>query len=36
MRVDCRFEDDTLWLTQSEMAELFRTSVPNVVHALLT
>ena len=29
-RIQCRFEDDTLWLTQAQMAELFQTSVPNV------
>lgn len=29
-RIQCRFENDTLWLTQAEMAELFQTSVPNI------
>jgi hypothetical protein len=29
-RLQCRFEDDTLWLTQAQMAELFQTSVPNI------
>jgi hypothetical protein len=29
-RIECRFEDETLWLTQAQMAELFQTSVPNV------
>jgi hypothetical protein len=29
-RVECRFDDDTLWLTQAQMAELFQTSIPNV------
>lgn len=29
-RIQCRFEDDTLWLTQAQMAELFQTSVPNI------
>jgi hypothetical protein len=29
-RVECRFEDDTIWLTQAQMAELFQVSVPNV------
>ncbi|MBK6919382.1 MAG: virulence RhuM family protein [Deltaproteobacteria bacterium] len=29
-RVQCRFADDTLWLTQLQMAELFQTSVPNI------
>ncbi len=29
-RVDCRFEDGTLWLSQVQMAELFQTSVQNI------
>ncbi len=29
-RVECRFEDETLWLTQAQMAELFQTTIPNV------
>lgn len=29
-RIQCRFEDDTLWLTQAQLAELFQTSVPNI------
>ncbi|MBX6745993.1 MAG: hydroxyacid dehydrogenase, partial [Acetobacteraceae bacterium] len=29
-RLECRFEADTLWLTQAQMAELFQTSVPNI------
>jgi hypothetical protein len=29
-QVECRFEDDTIWLTQAQMAELFQVSVPNV------
>ncbi|GGG39188.1 hypothetical protein GCM10010964_28450 [Caldovatus sediminis] len=29
-RLACRFEADTLWLTQAQMAELFQTSVPNI------
>jgi hypothetical protein len=29
-RIQCRFEDETLWLTQAQMAELFQTSVPNI------
>jgi hypothetical protein len=29
-RIQCRFEDRTLWLTQAQMAELFQTSVPNI------
>ena len=29
-RIECRFEDQTLWLTQIQLAELFQTSVPNI------
>ncbi len=29
-RLECRFDQETLWLTQIQMAELFQTSVPNV------
>jgi hypothetical protein len=29
-RVECRFADGTIWLTQVQLAELFQTSVPNV------
>lgn len=29
-RVQCRFDHDTLWLTQVQLAELFQTSVPNI------
>lgn len=29
-RLECRFAEDTLWLTQVQMAELFQTSVPNI------
>ena len=29
-RIQCRFENETLWLTQVQMAELFQTSVPNI------
>jgi hypothetical protein len=28
--IQCRFEDETLWLTQIQIAELFQTSVPNI------
>ena len=28
--VQCRFEDETVWLTQKLMAELFQISVPTV------
>ena len=29
-RIECRFEDDTLWLSQALMADLFQTTVPNI------
>lgn len=29
-RIQCRFEDETVWLTQQHMAELFQTSKQNV------
>ena len=29
-RVQCRFENETIWLTQIQLAELFQTSVPNI------
>jgi hypothetical protein len=29
-RVECRFEEETIWLTQALMAELFQVSVPTV------
>jgi hypothetical protein len=29
-RVECRFENETIWLTQALIAELFQTSIPNV------
>ena len=29
-RVDCRFVDDTLWLSQAGMAELFQTTPQNI------
>ena len=29
-RVQCRFEEETLWLTQAQIAELFQTSPQNV------
>ncbi|NUN13725.1 MAG: virulence RhuM family protein [Myxococcales bacterium] len=29
-RIQCRFEDDTLWLTQAQIAELFQTTPQNV------
>ena len=30
-KVDVRFEDETVWLSQQQMAELFRTSRTNIV-----
>jgi hypothetical protein len=35
-RVECRFEDDTLWLTQNLMAELFQTTTQNITLHLRT
>jgi len=29
-RVECRFEEENVWLTQALMAELFQTTVPNI------
>lgn len=29
-RIDCRFENETIWLTQALIAELFQVSVPTV------
>ena len=29
-RIECRFEDDTIWLTQALMAELFQTTIQNI------
>ena len=29
-RVQCHFEDETLWLTQVQVAELFEATVPNI------
>lgn len=29
-RIDARFEDETVWLSQQLMAELFQTTVPNI------
>ena len=29
-RIQCRFENETLWLTQVQLAELFQTTVPNI------
>ena len=30
-KIDVRFQDETVWLTQQQMAELFQTSRTNVV-----
>lgn len=35
-RVECRFADDTLWLTQALMAELFQVRVPTINEHLKT
>jgi len=29
-KIDVRFQDETVWLTQKLMAELFQTSIPNI------
>lgn len=29
-RIECRFEEETLWLTQAQMAELFQVTVPTI------
>ena len=29
-RIQCRFENETLWLTQAQIAELFQTTPQNV------
>lgn len=29
-RIECRFDHETVWLTQALMADLFQTSIPNV------
>jgi hypothetical protein len=28
--IECRFEGNSIWLTQKQLAELFQTSVPNI------
>ena len=30
IKIDVRFEDETVWLTQQAMSELFQTTVPNI------
>ncbi|MDT8391636.1 MAG: RhuM family protein [Lentisphaeria bacterium] len=30
VKIQCRFEDETIWMTQQLMADLFQTSVPNI------
>ncbi len=35
-RVECRFEDGTLWLTQAQMADLFQTTPQNITLHLAT
>jgi len=29
-RIECRFADGSIWLTQALIAELYQTSIPNV------
>jgi hypothetical protein len=33
-RIQCRLQDDTLWLTQAQIAELFQTTPQNVTQHL--
>jgi hypothetical protein len=33
-RIECRFEDETIWLTQAQMAELFQTTPQNITQHL--
>jgi hypothetical protein len=30
IKIDVRFENETVWLTQAQIAELFQTTIPNV------
>jgi hypothetical protein len=30
IRIEVRLENETVWLTQAQMAELFQTTIPNV------
>lgn len=30
LKLDVRFEDESVWLTQQQIARLFQTSVPNI------
>jgi hypothetical protein len=32
IKVDVRIEDETVWLTQAQMAELFQTTPQNITH----
>jgi hypothetical protein len=29
-RIQCRFDGETLWLTQAQIADLFQSSIPNI------
>jgi hypothetical protein len=33
-RIDCRFEDGTIWLTQAQIADLFQTTTQNITQHL--
>jgi hypothetical protein len=35
-RVECRFQDDTIWLSQALMAELFQKDVRTISHHLIS
>jgi hypothetical protein len=30
IRIQCRFEDENIWLTQAQLAELFQTTPQNI------
>ncbi len=31
IRIECRFDRGTIWLSQALLAELYKTSIPNVI-----
>jgi len=33
-RLECRFQDETIWLTQALMAKLYQIGIPTVNHHL--
>lgn len=36
IRIECRFEEETIWLTQQQMADLFQTTQQNVSQHILS